>query len=699
MCLCTAIAGCDQVSVSPLAVSSIDIAPRSVEIAVGEVVQLTATPRAPDGSALGGTPLTWRSSDPDRATVDAAGRVTGIAPGAVAVTVTGAGVAGSAAISVGLPGQVSLGTSSLDFRGAEGGSDPTATLVAVDDGGGVTLTDLEVEIVYQSGASGWLDATLASATAPTTLRVQPRLAALGTGTYGARVSVRSRRSGSSSDLAVTLTVAPPGPDLRLSADSLVLRGRPLATGSVDVVNGGTGPLDGLSATPRYRAGGPTGWLSATLSGAVAPVTLNVTADGRTLTPGRYEAEVLVASSRPGVSSRLLQVVYVVDSLPPTLDVTPASVTLVGAQGQAAAPTSTVQVRNAGDGVLDGLGTSVSYGSGQPSGWLTARLSGTTAPTTLSLTAGLAGLSPGTYDASVEVRGSAANSPRFVAVRLTVQAPAATVPAAPSGLSASLSGTSAAQLSWVDNATTETGQELQRSADGGASWTTVATPAANATGHTDPGLAAATTFLYRVRACNAVGCSGFSNTASVTTPGGPTVPAAPTGLTVAPVSATEVDLRWTDASTNETRYEVERRTQGGAFTPVASLPPNTQVYRDSGLAAGEPHEWQVRACNAAGCSAWVGVGVTMPPVPPSNLVVTSATSSQVDLQWVDNSTNETLFLVQRLTAAGWQTLTQLPADSTTYADTSVAPLTVYFYRVAACATSWCTVSNAVTVLTP
>ncbi|MEZ4417614.1 MAG: fibronectin type III domain-containing protein [Gemmatimonadota bacterium] len=695
----TVFSACDDVSVNTLPVSSIEIAPRSVEIAVGEVVQLTATAYSGDGSAVSGPALNWSSSDPAVASVDASGRVTGLAPGTVAVTATGSGVAGSAAVSIGLPAQVALSDADVQFSAVEGGADPADERIGVDNRGGVTLNDLVVDVIYQSGASAWLDATLASSTAPTVLTLSPRVAGLTVGTYGARVTVRSDRSGSSQDIAVTLTVAPPSPDIRVDPDSLTLGGRPTATGSVQVRNAGAGVLDGLAASVRYPSGSPSGWLTPNLSSPTAPTSLGLVADGRTLVPGSYRAEVLVSSSRPGVATRILDVVYVVDSLPPSIEVTPAAVTLVAVQGQGSAPSTSVSVRNGGDGVLTGLGTAVSYGPGQPTGWLTSTLSATAAPATLTLTAATAALAPGRYDASVEIRGSAANSPRFVAVTLTVQPPTGTPPAAPSALVASATSGTEVQLGWTDNANNETSQEVERSDDGGASWSTVATLPLDQTTYGDSGLTAGATYLYRVRACNGLGCSAFSNTATVTTPAPANVPNAPTGLTATPVSSTEVDLRWTDASTNESRFEVERRVAGGPWTQVANLTPNTQSYRDSGLLPGEPHEWQVRACNPSGCSGWVGVAVTMPPSPPSNLVVTGATSSQVDLQWVDNSTNETQFAVQRLTGSGWQTMATLPPNTTTWSDVTVSSRTVYFYRVAACAPVWCIVSNTVSVLTP
>jgi hypothetical protein len=100
-----------------------------------------------------------------------------------------------------------------------------------------------------------------------------------------------------------------------------------------------------------------------------------------------------------------------------------------------------------------------------------------------------------------------------ALALQIGAPPGS-PAAPSALTAA-GGSGVVDLAWTDNATDETGFKLERSPDG-SSWTQIATPAANATTYHDTGLAAATSYSYRICATNAAGDSAFSNTITATT---------------------------------------------------------------------------------------------------------------------------------------------------------------------------------------
>ena len=73
------------------AVATVDVASPAQGVAVGNTVQLTATPRAGDGAALARA-VTWASSDESVAMVDANGLVTAVAPGEVEITAS-AGVA------------------------------------------------------------------------------------------------------------------------------------------------------------------------------------------------------------------------------------------------------------------------------------------------------------------------------------------------------------------------------------------------------------------------------------------------------------------------------------------------------------------------------------------------------------------------------------------------------------------------------
>ena len=98
---------------------------------------------------------------------------------------------------------------------------------------------------------------------------------------------------------------------------------------------------------------------------------------------------------------------------------------------------------------------------------------------------------------------------------------ASVPGAPTSLSATASGSTQIDLSWTapgsDGGSSITGYKIEVSSDGGANWTVhVATTGNPATTYSHIGLAAGTTRHYRVSAINANGAGAASNTDNATT---------------------------------------------------------------------------------------------------------------------------------------------------------------------------------------
>jgi beta-lactamase superfamily II metal-dependent hydrolase len=264
------------------------------------------------------------------------------------------------------------------------------------------------------------------------------------------------------------------------------------------------------------------------------------------------------------------------------------------------------------------------------------------------------------------------------------------PAAPSGLSATAASSSRIDLRWTDNATDEAGFRIERRSAGG-SFAQIASVGANVTSFSDTGLPASTTFEYRIAAYSDAGTSAYSNTASATT-GGSTIqpPAAPSELSATAASASEIGLKWKDNASNESGFRIERRTSGGSFAQIASVGPNITSYSDSGLASGTTYDYRVLAFNDGGSSSYSNTAsattqspAPQPPAAPSGLGAAAITTSRIDLQWTDNSANESGFRVERRSGGGsFSQVASLAANVTSYQDTGLASATTYEYRVLA-----------------
>jgi uncharacterized protein YjdB len=88
------------VTVTPATVATVAVSPATASLVVGQTVQLTATPQDVDGNLLSGRVVTWASTNPGVATVNANGLVSGVAAGAATVMVACEGQSTPVAITV-----------------------------------------------------------------------------------------------------------------------------------------------------------------------------------------------------------------------------------------------------------------------------------------------------------------------------------------------------------------------------------------------------------------------------------------------------------------------------------------------------------------------------------------------------------------------------------------------------------------------
>jgi len=147
-------------------------------------------------------------------------------------------------------------------------------------------------------------------------------------------------------------------------------------------------------------------------------------------------------------------------------------------------------------------------------------------------------------------------------------------------------------------------------------------------------------------------SVFRGTATSGGGGTATAPAAPSSLTASAASSTSVALRWTDNSSDESGFKVERSGDGVTFAEIATLGAGTTSYADSGLTARTSYYYRVRAYNSNGNSGFSNTSsVTTPDTPPAapaSVAAVNDADGTATVSWVDSSTNESSFEVRRET---------------------------------------------------
>ena len=153
------------------------------------------------------------------------------------------------------------------------------------------------------------------------------------------------------------------------------------------------------------------------------------------------------------------------------------------------------------------------------------------------------------------------------------------------------------LEWKDNASNETGFRILRSS------TTEGTPVvltapANSTSFTDTGLTPNTVYFYRLQAVNDTIQGELSTQVSARTMSSATNLSAPLGLVAAPLSPTMVKLTWTDNSTNEDGFIIERSGYPAAtWAEVGRVDYNVASYIDTSAQPSATYAYRVKAWNA------------------------------------------------------------------------------------------------------
>lgn len=98
----------------------------------------------------------------------------------------------------------------------------------------------------------------------------------------------------------------------------------------------------------------------------------------------------------------------------------------------------------------------------------------------------------------------------------------------------------------------------------------------------------------------------------TSPEGTTtyIPVPPTNLVGIVTSFTQINLSWTDNSTNETGFKIERKTGGGIFSIVGTTTTDITTYSDTGLTPSTTYVYRVYSYNTRGNSPTYSKEITL-----------------------------------------------------------------------------------------
>jgi uncharacterized protein (TIGR02145 family) len=139
-----------------------------------------------------------------------------------------------------------------------------------------------------------------------------------------------------------------------------------------------------------------------------------------------------------------------------------------------------------------------------------------------------------------------------------------------------------------------------------------------------------------------------------------VPLAPTGLTGTVASATQINLSWTDNSTNETGFKIERRTGSANYAVVGTVNQDVLAFSDTGLTPSTTYIYRVYAFNSVGNSLTYSNEVTITTSNYTSINVPGPNVTDIDGMTYQSVTNcGLIFTKQNLNVSKYSDGTPIP----------------------------------------
>ena len=255
-----------------------------------------------------------------------------------------------------------------------------------------------------------------------------------------------------------------------------------------------------------------------------------------------------------------------------------------------------------------------------------------------------------------------------------------IPAPPANVDVRPLANGTVRLDWTDQSFDELGFNIERAGSASGPWVHAASVGADAISYAEWFTQVEQLVCFRVLAWNSYG-------AGISSPDCTGRPAQPQDLAVTTTSTT-IDLAWTDVSSLEDAWRVERDDGAYGFVVIATLPANARSFSDASTQLDTRYTYRVSAMRDG--LAWGtsnpadGIRYGAPPAAPANVRAYPYGSTGAIVYWEDGSVNELGFRVERSTDGGatWTEAGHVSWDVTNFYDGGRVPEQRVCYRVAA-----------------
>ena len=243
------------------------------------------------------------------------------------------------------------------------------------------------------------------------------------------------------------------------------------------------------------------------------------------------------------------------------------------------------------------------------------------------------------------------------------------------------------LSWKDSSLLVSNYEIWKKINFDGTYQKYLDVEGNVFNINDENLDPAIIYSYKVKGFNQFGGSEFSDEINTFGVGSSGDLYPPTNLISTARGTMLVRLTWTDNSTNENLFTIERRQENEEFLKIGVVDRNVTNFADSvnGLVAGGKYYYRIKAYSNTD-SAWSNESFAQTYwydiIRPTNLLGIYLGDGRIVLTWNDDDNTNTIFEVERMVDGQDQfiTIATIPGDQNTFLDENLLAQKSYTYRV-------------------